>query len=148
MGAAPDNPAMATHRPLSRSAAQQLGDAGERFVERQLRALGWDVLARNVHVGRSEIDLIAVDPGPPASLVLVEVQWRGERDFGLPEETVDWRKRRNLRRARARLLEAGRLPDGSALPALPVRIDLVAVEPAAARGGETRLRHHRAAVGG
>ena len=35
------------------------------------------------------------------------------------------------------LLEAGRLADGTALPALPLRFDLVVVEPG------DRLRHHR-----
>jgi putative endonuclease len=99
---------------------------------------GWTVIGRNVRVGRGELDIVAVDPGPPASLVVVEVRWRRDRGFGLPEETVDWRKRRNLRHAAATLLERG-LPDGSPLPALPLRIDLVVVEP----GG---MRHHRYAV--
>lgn len=131
-----------------RTSSQLRGDAGERLVAERLTAAGWRVLGRNVHVGRSEVDLVAVDPGPPVTLVLIEVRWRRERGFGLPEETVDWRKRRRLRAALERLMAAGRLPDGSPLPALPVRIDLVAVEPPDAAGGEMRMRHHRAAVGG
>jgi Holliday junction resolvase-like predicted endonuclease len=96
------------------------------------------VLGRNVRVGRGELDLVAVDPGPPAELVIVEVRWRRDRGFGLPEETVDWRKRRHLRHAAARLMEQG-LPDGSPLPMLPLRFDLLVVEPA-------EMRHHRYAV--
>ena len=99
---------------------------------------GWSVLARNLRVGRGELDIVAVDPGPPAALVIVEVRWRKDRGFGLPEETVDWRKRRHLRHAAATLLERG-LPDGSALPPLPLRFDLVVVEP-------TGIRHHRYAI--
>ncbi len=131
----------------SRTPAQVRGAAGERLVEQHLSRAGWQVLGRNVHVGRSEIDLLAVDPGPPRALVLVEVRWRRGRDYGLPEETVDWRKRRTLRAAMGRLIEAGRLPDGAPLPGLPLRIDIVALEPPAIAGGSVRMRHHRSAIG-
>jgi putative endonuclease len=128
-----------------RTPAQRLGDDAEEAVGRRLEAAGWQLLGRNLHVGRSEIDLLGVDPGPPAALVLVEVRWRAERLFGLPEETVTWRKRARLRAALGRLLETGALPDGTPLPMLPVRIDLVAVEPDGP--GRTLIRHHRSAVG-
>ena len=132
-------------RPVAaRTAAQQVGDAAETLVLVRLLAAGWTVLARNVHVGRHELDLVAVDPGPPASLVVVEVRWRSSRGFGLPEETVDHRKRSPLRMAMYGLLDRGALPDGVRLPRLPVRFDLVVVEPGE-RGGEPRMRHHRAA---
>src|SRR6188474_3299584 len=99
-----------------RTAAQQAGDAAEALAATHLAEAGWIVLARNVHVGRHELDLVAVDPGPPAALVVVEVRWRGGRDFGLPEETVDHRKRAHLRMATYGLRDLGVLPDGSALP--------------------------------
>jgi len=120
-----------------RTAAQRSGDAAEASAAAYLTERGWRVLARQLHVGRAEIDLLAVDPGPPASVVVVEVRWRVLRDFGLAEETVDGRKRARLHRAGFALREAGRLPDGSALPALPLRFDLIVVEPG------NRLRHHR-----
>src|SRR4051794_41688312 len=123
-----------------RTAAQQSGDAAETLVADRLTEAGWTVLARNVHIGRHEIDLVAVDPGPPASLVVIEVRWRTGRQFGLAEETVDHRKRVRVRAAAFGLLERGTLPDGSPVPRLPLRFDLVAVEP----GG--RLRHHRHAM--
>jgi Holliday junction resolvase-like predicted endonuclease len=116
---------------------QQAGDAAERLVADHLIAAGWTILARNVHVGRAELDVIGVDHGPPVALVVVEVRWRRRRDFGLPEETVDHRKVARLRHAAFVLRDAGKLPDGAPLPPLPLRIDLVAVEP----GG--RVRHHR-----
>jgi Holliday junction resolvase-like predicted endonuclease len=120
-----------------RTAAQRSGDAGEAAVAAHLEARGWRVLARQLRVGRAEIDLLAVDPGPPAALVVVEVRWRAGRGFGLVEETVDARKRARLHRAAFALRDAGSLPGGAALPALPFRFDLIALEP----GG--RLRHHR-----
>ena len=120
-----------------RTAAQRAGDAAEARVAAHLEALGWRVLARHVRVGRAELDLVVVDPGPPATLVIVEVRWRSRRDFGLPEETVDRRKRARLRRAGAVLRASGALPDGTSLPNLPYRADLIVVEPG------DRLRHYR-----
>src|SRR6187551_2198408 len=129
----------------ARTAAQQAGDSAESLVLVRLMACGWSVLARNVHVGRHELDVVAVDPGPPAALVIVEVRWRGSRGFGLAEETVDHRKRTRVRQAAYGLLDRGTLPDGGSIPHLPLRFDLVVVEPGD-RGGEPRIRHHRAAI--
>ncbi|HLX35048.1 MAG TPA: YraN family protein [Candidatus Limnocylindrales bacterium] len=119
-----------------RTAAQRLGDTAEDLVARHLAAAGWTILDRNVRVGRRELDLIAIDPGPPRALVFVEVRWRARRDYGLPEETVDHRKRARLRAAASELVSRG----GPALPRLPPRFDLVVVEPG------HRFRHHRAAL--
>ncbi len=126
------------------TAAQRIGDAGEALTAGRLEAAGWTILARNVRVGRDELDLLAIDPGPPRTLVVVEVRRRGRRDFGFAEETVDHRKRATVRRAVATLLERGALPDGRPLPALPVRIDLVALD--VGRDGLPSVRHHRAAI--
>ena len=120
-----------------RTAAQRAGDDAEARVAAHLESLGWRILGRNVHVGRAELDIVATDPGPPPTLVIVEVRWRSRRDFGLPEETVDGRKRARLHGAGLAIRGIGRLPDGSALPTFPLRFDLVVVEPGA------RLRHHR-----
>jgi putative endonuclease len=122
--------------------AQRIGDAAERLVAVRLEAAGWRVLARNLRIGRDELDLIAIDPGPPPALVVVEVRRRGRRDFGLAEETLDHRKRVALRRAVGALLERGRLPDGTPVPGLPLRVDLVAID--RAPDGAVSVRHHRA----
>jgi Holliday junction resolvase-like predicted endonuclease len=120
-----------------RTSAQRSGDAAEARVAAYLRGLGWHVLAEKLRIGRAEIDLLATDPGPPPGLVVVEVRWRGRRDFGLPEETVDHRKRARLHRAGFALREAGQLADGTVVPLLPPRYDLIVVEPG------NRLRHYR-----
>jgi putative endonuclease len=122
--------------------AQRIGDAGERLVAQRLEAAGWTILARNLRLGRDEIDLLAVDPGPPRSLVVLEVRRRGRRDFGLAEETLDHRKRVALRRVVGTLLSAGVMPDGRPLPRLPFRVDLVALD--VDGNGRPSLRHHRA----
>lgn len=119
-----------------RTAAQRAGDNAEARVAAYLETLGWQLLATHVRVGRAELDLVATDPGPPPALVIVEVRWRSRRDFGLPEETVDGRKRARLHRAGFALRELTRLPSGKPVPALPIRFDLVVVEPG------DRIRHH------
>jgi len=119
-----------------RTAAQGLGDAAEALVADHLERRGWTIHARNVRVGRHELDLIATDPGPPAALAFVEVRWRARRDFGLPEETVDRRKRAHLRTAALRLL-ADDARSQPRLPSLPIRFDLIVVEPG------DQIRHHR-----
>ena len=135
---------MASYVPPSpRTLAQRAGDAAEDDVAARLAARGWWLLGRRVRAGRSELDLVAVDPGPPRTLVIVEVRWRRRRDFGLPEETVYHRKLAHLRAGVGRLLEAGRLPDGTVLPDLPIRLDLVVLEPPSQRGGPARVSHHR-----
>ena len=120
-----------------RTAAQRAGDDAEARVAAHLARLGWRVLGTHVRVGRAELDLVATDPGPPAALVIVEVRWRSRRDFGLPEETVDGRKRARLHRAGYALRDIGQLANGEALPTLPLRFDLVVVEPS------DQLRHYR-----
>ena len=129
----------------ARTTRQEAGDAAEVLVAERLAALGWTILARNVHAGRSELDIVAVDPGPPARLVVVEVRWRRSREFGLPEETLDHPKRATVRRGVARLLECGALPDGSQLPHLPIAVDLAVVEPGLGGGPSARL--YRNALG-
>jgi Holliday junction resolvase-like predicted endonuclease len=122
---------------------QDRGAAAEAAVADALVRSGWHVLGRRVRFGREELDIIAVDPQPPSSLVIVEVRWRSRRDFGLGEESLDRRKRLALRRGIAALLDARVLPDGSRLARLPLRVDLVVVEPGATPGSTQRIRHHR-----
>ena len=129
-----------------RTAAQAQGDDAESLVAADLARRGWSIVARNLRAGRGELDLVAVDPGPPRMLVIVEVRWRRSRAFGLAEESLDYRKRAHLRAAIARLLTDG-LPAATGLPSsasLPIRVDLVVLEPASRQGDPPRLRHHRA----
>lgn len=120
-----------------RTQAQIVGAAAEDFVAARLAKAGWNMLGRNVRVSRLELDIVAVDPAGP-TLVIVEVRWRSRRDFGLAEETVDHRKLARLRAAAFTLLAVRALPDGTPLPRLPLRIDLVVVEP----GAEPRHYRH------
>jgi len=120
--------------------------ARQALAARYLESIGWTVLARRVRVGRDEIDLVALEPGRPPAVVVVEVRTRASARFGTPEESVDRRKVGRLYRAAAALRALGTLPAGDPLPALPWRVDLVAVDdaPAIAPGvGGPSYRHLR-----
>ncbi len=97
-------------------------------------------------MGRAELDIVAIDVVPPQRLVIVEVRARANRNFGAPEETVDMRKRIRLRKAAQALREHGVLTDGTIVPPLPLRLDLIVVEPADRPGDPARVRHHVAAI--
>lgn len=119
---------------------QRRGARAERLVAELLVRAGWTMVARNVRVGRDEVDLLFVDPGPPAELVFVEVRSLSVSAYGTPEERVDGRKVGRLYRSMAALRAIGQLPDGTRLPRLPTRVDLLILD---ARGARVELRHLR-----
>ena len=96
------------------------GREGERLAERHLRARGYRVFERNVHLRRGEIDLVALDRD---TLCIVEVRLRSSHAFGSAAESVDRAKRRRLRQAAALLLARGGLPRHAS-----VRFDVVAID--------------------
>jgi putative endonuclease len=126
---------------------QASGARGERLAGEYLEALGWTILGRRVRIGRDEIDLLALEPGPPACLVVVEVRTRSSGRYGSPEESVDRRKIARLYRAAAGLRALGALPDGLPLPVHSWRVDLVAIDDGPVVGpgaGGPAIRHLRA----
>jgi putative endonuclease len=125
----------------SRTPRQLAGATAEADAADHLRGLGWQIVAQNVHVARDEIDIVAVDPGPPATLVLVEVRSLRSSQFGLPEERVDRAKVARLYRALSALRLVRELPDGVAIPRLARRVDLLIVD---RRMGGAEIRHLRA----
>jgi len=114
------------------------GTEGEAVAVRYLAGLGWRVLARNVELGGVEVDILAVDPGPPSSIVVAEVRSVRSARFGAPEEKVDRAKVGRLYRALAEL----RRTDGitADVAAASLRVDLLAVD---LRQGREEIRHLR-----
>ena len=118
---------------------QRRGAWAERLAATYLEGLGWQLVATNVHLGRDELDIVAVEPVQPAILVVVEVRGLHSPLFGSPEERVDAGKVRRLYRAAGALRQQGAL-EGIQLP--PAwRVDLVVVD---ARERGVRIRHLRA----
>jgi len=125
---------VAERAPGRRTARQRVGARAEALVASALERCGWRILARNVRVGRAELDLVALDPGPPPRLVVVEVRSRSQSRFGTPAESIDRAKVTRLYGAVAALRASGRLPDGTPLPRLRWRVDLAAVDLAPSLG--------------
>jgi Holliday junction resolvase-like predicted endonuclease len=125
--------------PTPRRAA---GDEAEEVAARHLADLGWSILGRNVRIGRTELDIVAVEPGVAAAFVVVEVRSRSGPGFGAPQESVDAAKVARLYEAAWRSARAGRLPDGRRLPPGAPRGDLVCVVRDRGSGGGWQLTCH------
>jgi putative endonuclease len=69
------------------------GNKGEELAEKYLRKLGYEILERNWHFGKNEIDIIAKDGN---FLVIAEVKTRKSTYFGEPEAFVTRAKQRSL----------------------------------------------------
>ncbi len=83
-------------RAIAEGGRGTLGQAGEDAAACLYEALGYCVEARNVKIGRIELDLVL---RRGRDLVFCEVKTRRGRALGLPEEAVDARKQARLLRA-------------------------------------------------
>jgi putative endonuclease len=83
--------------------ARRLGDEGERRAVRVLVADGYEIVARNVHVGHDELDIVARHAD---MWVFVEVKTRRTDAYGAPAEAVTRAKQGKLLRAARTWLEA------------------------------------------
>lgn len=87
---------------FSQLGRMQLGAAGESLVAGILQADGWEIVARNVRVGRFELDIIATDTN--GRLHVIEVKTRRGSNFGDGREAITEQKLNHLRVASARWL--------------------------------------------
>lgn len=71
--------------------------AGEDLATSYLTGLGWRILERNWRCPAGELDIIAVEPGPPEVVVFCEVKSRRGVGFGPPLEAITAAKQRKLR---------------------------------------------------
>ena len=72
---------------------QNVGRWGEDLAAEWLTQRGYRILARNVRTPYGEIDLVAREGD---QLLFVEVKTRTNRTFGLPEVSVNHRKRSHM----------------------------------------------------
>lgn len=98
---------------------QGLGRLGEKLAEEKLKALGYEIVARNFRAPGGEIDLVARQE---AEWAFVEVRARRGGKYGRPEESLTPRKKARLVRAAETYIEENGLDDAA------WRIDFVAVE--------------------
>lgn len=76
----------------------ETGIKGEQIAENFLQKKCYKILQRNWCTGKMEVDIVAVKDD---LLVFIEVKTRNRTDFGLPEDSVDARKKDFLKNAAA-----------------------------------------------
>lgn len=120
--------------PWSKRKAATLGQEGEDLAARYLKRQGFRIHARNVHVGRYEIDLIAQEGD---TIAFVEVKTRRPSTIAPPEANITRTKRRHLRAAAKAYVAAENQPD------CYYRFDLIAI--VLHESGEAEITHYRSA---
>lgn len=95
-----------------------LGAWGEHVAARHLESQGWRIVERNVRWGRREIDLVVRRADV---LAFVEVKTRSGPGFGAPQESVTWKKRREIEAVARYLLARIRVRD------VDIRFDVIAI---------------------
>ena len=78
----------------------EVGHRAEQAVEQLVRSWGWQVLERNVRAGHLEIDIVARQG---ATLVIIEVRYRGGGAFTSGFGSLTVGKRRRIRQAGERI---------------------------------------------
>ncbi len=81
---------------MTRRDRRSRGQIGETIAKRLLEEHGYEIIERNVRVGRLELDIFAREN---EDIVIIEVKTRWSRDYGTPELSITRAKRRNLREA-------------------------------------------------
>jgi len=71
----------------------KLGDWGERIAKNYLLKQGYQILATNYKTKLGELDIIAEEGD---ILAFVEVKTRSSRSFGLPQESVNFKKQNKI----------------------------------------------------
>lgn len=98
---------------------RKVGEIYERKAGLFLEEQGLQILERNFRNRYGEIDLVARDKG---TTVFVEVKYRRNKEKGLPQEAVDYRKQWRI----CRVADYYRMLHGMG-DHVPVRFDVVAI---------------------
>jgi putative endonuclease len=128
--------------PPAKKAALRTGVRGETYAYWYLRRQGYTLIAKNYTLPgmKGEIDLVGYDG---QTLAFVEVKTRvvpqsaDRRKYRLPEEAVNWEKRRNLMRMATQFLRMRRIVSVSH------RFDILAIE--SQPGSQPQVRLHKGA---
>ena len=117
------------------SQSKATGHEGEDEACRFITDLGYRIVKRNFTYGRvGEIDIVAMDG---EQLVFIEVKARTNNlSYGKPEDAVDWRKQKQLKRVAEGYYHINKLTDQAC------RFDVIAVDKS---GGKVEVRHLKTA---
>lgn len=97
---------------------QELGYNSEILARKKLVSCGYKIIEKNFSCKLGEIDIIAQDGD---TLVFVEVRSRKNCDYGLPQETINYKKQQKLRKLAQYYLKLKNCVD------ISCRFDVVAI---------------------
>ncbi|MGM0439388.1 MAG: YraN family protein [Patescibacteria group bacterium] len=95
----------------------KIGELGEEKAVEMLTEKGYKIVERNNQNKYGEIDIVAFKD---EKLVFVEVRSKTGTDFGLPEETVNYRKKKKLIKNAKRYINYKNINE-------PYRIDVIGI---------------------
>ena len=82
--------------PQERENTTDKGHRGEALAAKQMEKMGYEILERNFHALKAEIDIIAKKDN---TIVFTEVKYRQSEEMGTPAEAVGYQKQQNIIRA-------------------------------------------------
>ena len=82
--------------PQEGDTATDKGHRGEALAAKQMEKMGYEILERNFHALKAEIDIIAKKDN---TVVFTEVKYRKNEEMGTPAEAVGYQKQQNIIRA-------------------------------------------------
>ena len=94
------------------------GNIGEQAACDYLSGRGWNIIARNVRMGRNEIDIIAEKK---KTIAFIEVKRRSSTVYGQPAEAVNAEKQKRIIQAAALYIESNGLQNEK------IRFDVIEV---------------------
>jgi len=100
------------------SRKKEIGQKGEDRAVSYLKGLKYQILERNYRCKLGEVDIIARDND---TLVFIEVRTRSSLAFGLPQESINRKKRHQLSKVALEFMIRRKLKNTSA------RFDIVAI---------------------
>ena len=114
------------------SGGSALGARGEALAARYVERMGYQIIERNLRLGRYELDLVALDGD---TIVFIEVRTRTDDDPVPPEDSVGPTKRRHLATAARHYIARHPLQNAY------YRFDVMAI--LLPETGEAQIRHYK-----
>lgn len=114
------------------SPTQNLGDWAERVSAWWLEKQGYKIIKQHYTTRFGEIDLIAKHKN---QVVFIEVKLRMGISSGLPEESVDFKKQKRIKKTILSYISANNIED--------FRFDIIAISKASNKN-KLKIRHHKA----
>ena len=108
---------------------QRLGKSGEDLAVSFLKKNSFEILNRNYRYGHKEIDIIGKDKN---TIVFIEVKTGRSKNFGAPQERVNWRKQKSMIEVAQDFIQKNDLRD------FDFRFDVVAIN---LERGNTKIEH-------